>query len=60
MTATEAARRGWEVALEGSVPGIDFLYLDTSATLGHYVEYMCATPEAWAGLRWPAGLAVSR
>ncbi|MFV8816710.1 hypothetical protein [Haliea sp. E17] len=54
-----AAEKHWPVALEGSVPGIDFLYLDARADLGHYLEYICASPEGWAGLRWPAGLEIS-
>ncbi len=55
----EAARRGWPIAMAGSVPGIDFMYIDAAAQLGHHLEYMCATPEAWEGMRWPEGLAVS-
>ncbi len=55
----DAASRGWQVAVEGSVPGIDFLYVDATPTLGHYLEFICGTAEAWQGMRWPQGLAFS-
>jgi hypothetical protein len=56
---TEIAGLGLPLAFEGSVPGVMvFVYLDARATLGHYLEYVWATPEGWAMQGWPAGRAV--
>ena len=32
-----------------------FVYLDARETLGHYLEYIWATPETWEWLKWPKG-----
>lgn len=53
----EIARLGLPLALEGEVPGLIFVYLDARSSLGHYLEYIWASPEGWEGLlRWPKGL----
>lgn len=44
---------GWPLAFEGAVPGLTFIYLDARETLGHYFEYVWATPEGWEGQGWP-------
>lgn len=51
----EIAGLGLPLACEGSLPGVMvFIYLDARATLGHYLEYVWATPEGWAMQGWPA------
>lgn len=41
--------RGWPIAMELEMAeGLNFLYADARAELGHYVEYIWATPEMWA------------
>jgi hypothetical protein len=54
----EIARLGLPVALEGGVPGLTFVYVDARATLGHYLEYVWASPEGWEMIGWPQGRAV--
>lgn len=49
---------GFPLVFEGEVPGLVFIYLDARATLGHYFEYVWATPEGWAMQGWPAEKAV--
>ena len=49
----EIAELGLPLAFEGSVPGLLFIYLDARQTLGHYLEYVWATPEAWQMQGWP-------
>ncbi|MBU6269186.1 MAG: VOC family protein [Sphingomonadales bacterium] len=52
----EIAALGLPLAFEGEVPGVMvFIYLDARATLGHYLEYLWATPEGWAMQGWPEG-----
>jgi hypothetical protein len=51
----EIAALGLPLAFEGGVPGLAFVYLDARDTLGHYLEYMWATPEGWAMTGWPEG-----
>lgn len=51
----EIDRLGLPIAFEGGVPGLHFVYLDARESLGHYLEYMWATPEAWAMNGWPEG-----
>lgn len=45
---------------ESSVPGLVFIYLDGSATLGHAFEYIWATPEGWEMQGWPKDKPVVR
>jgi hypothetical protein len=42
------------VLVEGSLPGLRFIYLDARQDLGHLLEYVWATPEMWQRLGWPA------
>ena len=54
----EIDRLGVPFAFEGSVPGLVFIYLDARESLGHFLEYLWATPEAWQMMGWPDGLSV--
>jgi hypothetical protein len=49
----EIARLGLPVVFEGSVPGLIFIYLDARESLGHFFEYVWATPEGWEMTGWP-------
>ena len=49
----EIERQKYPVAYAGGFEGLQFVYLDARDTLGHYLEYMWATPEWWKQLRWP-------
>lgn len=51
----EIARLGLDVAFEGAVPGLVFVYLDARAIFGHYLEYVWASPEGWEMIGWPRG-----
>lgn len=53
----EIAQLGLPVVFEGSVAGLTFIYLDARATLGHYFEYVWATPDGWDIIGWPKGRA---
>jgi hypothetical protein len=55
----EIALLGLPLVIEGAVPGLVFVYLDARATLGHYLEYIWASPEGWEMMGWPEGRAVS-
>jgi hypothetical protein len=50
------ARERYSIAYHSGLEGLEFIYIDARATVGHYVEYMWATPEWWTQLKWPAGL----
>jgi len=54
----EIARLGFPLLFESSVPGLVFIYLDASQTLGHAFEYIWATPEGWEMQGWPQDKAV--
>jgi len=44
-------RQPYPVAIRGGTPGmLEFLYLDTRAWLGHYIEYVWMLPERWAAM----------
>lgn len=44
------------MAFEGEVPGMmTYVSLDARQALGHYVEYVCATPVGWDMMGWPKG-----
>jgi len=60
----EAMRReidelGLPFAFEGRVPdengetAMVFIYLDARKTIGHFIEYIWATPAMWEWQRWP-------
>ncbi|MFV8816554.1 VOC family protein [Haliea sp. E17] len=49
QTHRQVRAEGWSIAVEHHMPeGLNFMYVDCRATLGHYVEYIWATPEMWA------------
>jgi hypothetical protein len=39
--------RGQSIVYSGQTEGLKFLYVDARDTLGHYLEYVWATPEKW-------------
>lgn len=49
----EVARLGLPLEFEGEVPGLIFIYLDARKSLGHYFEYIWASPEGWEMQGWP-------
>jgi catechol 2,3-dioxygenase-like lactoylglutathione lyase family enzyme len=49
----EMDRLGLPLAFESDVPGMVFVYLDARESLGHYFEYVWATPEGWDMIGWP-------
>lgn len=49
----EIEKTNLPLVVEGSVPGLVFVYLDARDSLGHYFEYIWATPEGWAMQGWP-------
>jgi len=49
----EIAELGLPLAFEGEVPGLVFIYLDARESLGHYLEYVWASPEGWDMIGWP-------
>jgi hypothetical protein len=51
----EIDRLGLPLAFEGEVPGLVFIYLDARPSLGHFLEYVWASPEGWEMIGWPAG-----
>ena len=48
----ELAAAGVTPAIESGLDGLDFVYLDARESLGHYVEYIWATPSG--GRPWAA------
>jgi hypothetical protein len=51
----EIAAEGLPLAFEGEVPGLVYVYLDARNELGHFLEYVWATPEGWEMIGWPEG-----
>lgn len=51
--AEEVACAKYPVAYASGLEGLEFVYLDARDTLGHYVEYMWATPQWWKVLGYP-------
>lgn len=48
-TRERVEAEGWTIAIEHHMPeGMNFMYVDARESLGHYVEYIWATPEMWA------------
>lgn len=51
---------GIPVAFEGTVEdgngglAMVYIYLDARETIGHFLEFIWATPETWAGQGWPS------
>jgi len=54
----EVAALGFPVACQGGIPDLIYTYLDTRATLGHFMELVWATPAGWDMIGWPKGLKV--
>jgi len=50
----EIARLDAPVVFEGEGPGIQYVLVDARKSLGHYLEYVWATPEGWAMVGWPS------
>lgn len=45
------AQQPFQVVLKGGTPGmLEFVYVDTRPWLGHYTEYVWASPERWAAM----------
>lgn len=42
--------KGYPVVLEGGSEALKYVYLDARDYVGHYLEYVWATPERWAQL----------
>lgn len=51
----EIAGLKFPVVFEGEGPGIEYVLLDARESLGHYLEYVWATPDGWTMLGWPEG-----
>jgi hypothetical protein len=51
----EIGRLGLPFVCEGGIPDLFYTYLDARETLGHYLEYVSATPAGWAMVGWPQG-----
>lgn len=50
---SEIARLGLPFVCEGGIPDLVYTYLDARETLGHYLEYVWATPAGWQMVGWP-------
>lgn len=44
---SKVKERGYRVVLEGGSEHLKYVYLDATDYLGHYLEYVWATPERW-------------
>lgn len=43
--------KGWTIAVEAHMPeGLKFMYIDARQQVGHYLEYVWATPEMWQAI----------
>jgi hypothetical protein len=49
----EAGRMGLPLAFESEGGGLACIFLDARQSLGHYLEFVWATPEGWAFVGWP-------
>ena len=52
----EARSLGLPLAFESGIPGLQCIFLDARKSLGHYLEFVWASPDGWKMLGWPAGL----
>ena len=50
----EIAQLAAPVVFEGEGPSIQYVLVDARKSLGHYLEYVWATPEGWAMVGWPS------
>lgn len=55
----EIAALGLSIPLDGTVPGMTFIYVDTRSWLGHFLELVWGSDEIWSYLGWPAGKPVT-
>jgi hypothetical protein len=51
----ESEKLGLPFVCEGGIPDLVFRYLDARGTLGHYLEYVWASPAGWDMVGWPQG-----
>ena len=56
VTLADIQGSGLPIVYEGSFGDVRFIYVDATATLGHQIEYLSATPKGWAMLGWPEDL----
>lgn len=49
----DVARLGLPLVFENEGAGISCMFVDARSHLGHHLELVCASPEAWAMLGWP-------
>jgi hypothetical protein len=54
----EALGLGLPLAFESGGMGIDCIFLDAREHMGHFFEFVSATPEGWGMLGWPEGYVV--
>jgi len=50
----EVAQLDAPVVFEGEGPGLHYVLIDARKSLGHYLEFVWATPEGRAMLGWPS------
>lgn len=50
----EIAQLDAPVVFEGEGAGIQYVLVDARKSLGHYLEYVWATPEGWTMVGWPS------
>lgn len=51
----ESTQLGLPFVCAGGIPDLAFRYLDARDTLGHYLEFVWASPQGWAMVGWPEG-----
>lgn len=51
----EIDRLGLPLVSKGEIPDLICVYLDARKHLGHYLEYVWASPEGWDLVGWPEG-----
>lgn len=49
----EIRASGFPLVFESEAAGLACALLDARESLGHYLEYVCATPEGWKLVGWP-------
>lgn len=52
----EVDHLGLPVSFESEGPGLASVFLDARESLGHFLEYVWATPEGWGMVGWPKDL----
>ena len=55
----EVVRLALPLVFEAEGPGLACIFVDARKSLGHYLEYVWATPQGWEMVGWPKGLAVT-